>query len=74
MTDKTLPDPLRQGIRAQASSALLAKMPVRSHGHPGDQEKARTSLRPRVLLRLPLTLGQKEPKIQEVRHLFKTRD
>lgn len=42
-TDKTLADPLRQGIsRAQSGSALLAKMPLRSHGHPGCQEKART--------------------------------
>lgn len=41
-TDKTLADPLRQGIsRAQSGSALLAKMPLRSHGH---QEKARTSI------------------------------
>lgn len=45
ITDKTLPDPLRQGIsRAQTSSALLAKMPMRSHGHPVDQEKVRTSV------------------------------
>ena len=41
-TDKTLPDPLRQGISGvQSGSALLAKMLLRSHGHPG---KARTSV------------------------------
>lgn len=72
-TDKTLPGPLRQGVsRAQASSALLTKMPMRSHGHP----RARRRQEPRslVLFRLPVILGQKETKIQEVRHLSRTTD
>lgn len=56
-TDKTLPDPLRQGIaRAQSSSALLAKMATRVPGEGKD-------LGPQVPFRLPTILGQKEPKI-----------